>query len=232
MHNNKRNLDKLVTQLLPPKLSANRRLDRPEDAKALGLRIPPDSENSSLESDSSSSKNSAATSGSKIDGKHTSDASRSNRVHGRHRHVEVKATRKLQDLKREEANEREQAMKKLNSIHAKLKRGFRSMSYKKTNRFDDSEEPKAAECSYNVGPAAVLKGSNRPPIAGKFKKNLSNGQENKADRDKRESKSMRQLFSMADSWSTDSIISHSDSCPCCHSRENHRPRVADVVHDT
>ncbi|XP_025602842.2 uncharacterized protein LOC112695031 [Athalia rosae] len=30
------------------------------------------------------------------------------------------------------------------------------------------------------------------------------------------SKSMRQLYSMSDSWSTDSIISHSDSCPCCH----------------
>ncbi|XP_047344118.1 uncharacterized protein LOC124946837 [Vespa velutina] len=34
------------------------------------------------------------------------------------------------------------------------------------------------------------------------------------------SKSMRQLFSIADSWSSDSVISHSDSCTCCHNEES------------
>ncbi|XP_015189832.1 PREDICTED: uncharacterized protein LOC107073651 [Polistes dominula] len=33
------------------------------------------------------------------------------------------------------------------------------------------------------------------------------------------SKSMRQLFSIADSWSSDSLVSHSDSCTCCHKKE-------------
>ncbi|XP_033333637.2 uncharacterized protein LOC117224642 [Megalopta genalis] len=208
----------------------------PEDAKVLGLRIPDSENSSSLESNSSSSKNSTVPSGSRTDGKYANDAGRSSRVLGRRRNADVKATKRLQDSKREEeANEREQAMKKLNGIHAKLKRGLRSMSYKKTNRLDDSEVPKAPECSHNVGPAAALKGGNhRPAISSKFKKSLSNSRKDETREDKKESnaaKSMRQLFSVASSWSTDSIVSHSDNCPCCHSREIRRPRGADVVRD-
>ncbi|XP_076658652.1 uncharacterized protein LOC143362406 [Halictus rubicundus] len=258
---NKRNVNKPMRQLAPPKVSPKRRLDRPadlqasqlmsllsdnnaqlvnrtimipippEDAKALSLRIP-ESENTSVGSNSSSYRNSALSSGSKIAGKRSNDTNRSNKVLRHPRNVEVvKPMTKLQGLKENEASEREQATKKLSSFQARLKKGLKKISYRKANQIDDLED--TPECSYKGDLSCVLNGSNRPSIGSKLKKNLPNCQEDKADKLKKESgsMSMRQLFNIADSWSTDSIFSHSDSCPCCHTREVRHSHATDFVDD-
>ncbi|XP_076303470.1 uncharacterized protein LOC143221804 [Lasioglossum baleicum] len=260
---NKRNVNKPIKQQLLPRMSRNRRLCRPadlqaaqvmsilsdnnaqlvndtimipippEDAKALGLRIP-ESGNSSIRSNSSSSRNASLSSGAKIAGERSNDSSRSNKILRNPRNVEVvKPTKKLQGLKENESSEREQATKKLSSFQARLKKGLKKISYKKGHQIDDLEA--TPECSQKSDLPSVLKGSNRSSIgSGKLKKNLSNCQEDKADKVKKESgsMSMRQLFNIADSWSTDSIFSHSDSCPCCHNREIRRPRATDFAADT
>nr|KAF7435986.1 hypothetical protein H0235_004177 [Vespula pensylvanica] len=61
----------------------------------------------------------------------------------------------------------------------------------------------------NVGESTTTR---RKPVAKELDKSDKLGQE-------ASSKSMRQLFSVADSWSSDSVVSHSDSCTCCHKKE-------------
>lgn len=49
-------------------------------------------------------------------------------------------------------------------------------------------------------------------------------------RTKPSSRSMRELFSMADSWSSDSVASHSDSCTCCSIAKSNRRQPPCPVH--
>ncbi|XP_031834330.1 uncharacterized protein LOC116427744 [Nomia melanderi] len=256
-----RNFDKTINQLLSPNPFSNRRLNRPADlkatkmlsalsngnaqlvnrtimipipleaAKVLGLRVP-ELENSSTGSNSSPSKSSTVSPVSKITKKRSNDANQSDKSAKRHRNMEVKATKKLRDLNEEQSSDGAQPTKNLSSFHAKLKKGLKNISYKRTYRRNDSEDAKVPESSFRLSPVA-LNESNQSSINGRLRKNVSNYRKNLADRLEEDSntKSMKQLFSMADSWSNDSMISHSDSCPCCHNRELRHFHTTDFVDD-
>lgn len=240
MHDNQ-NSDKNIHHLLPPRPPGNRRLDRPgdlkvmeflsaypnnnfelvngtmmipippEDAKALGLRIP-GSKEFSIGSASQCSGSSASTS--KSTGKrHSIDDDKSHRDAKRHRNVDIKATKKLANLKKEQKSQRTAASEKLSNFHAKLERGLRSISNRTRARRKVNPE------TSDVSPAA-FSGINNSPTSSSSRKNSLSCQEKLYKLGKESSsKSMKQLFSMAGSWSNDSVVSHSDSCACCHGRE-------------
>ncbi|XP_076232861.1 uncharacterized protein LOC143178213 [Calliopsis andreniformis] len=241
--------DKTINQLLPPRPPPSRRLDRPgdlkamqllsaypnnniklvngmlmipippEDAKALGLRVPT-SDDYSLRSCSTTSRSSSYSS--KIVGKRLIAEDKSNKDLKHHRNVDVKTTQKVTDLKQEQKSQRSSpTSEKLSSFHAKLERGLRSISNKtKARRKVDPETAKAFDLPSNFSPAA-FSGTNNNSTAKGLKKSPLSCQEGKSGRHGKElhSKSMKQLFSMTGSWSNDSMISHSDSCACCHGRE-------------
>ncbi|XP_043258438.1 uncharacterized protein LOC122400828 [Colletes gigas] len=193
----------------PPR---NRKLERPEDAKALGLRIP-ESRNSSVGSNSTTSRNSARPSGSRAVRKLSNDVKRSSKELKQPRNTDTKATKKPQDPKEERKTQRTVASERLSNFHAKLERGLKSISYRtKTRRKDGSETSKASDRSSKLSPPLdrVDRSSGSPSSC-----------QDKSDKIRADpsSKSMRQLFSMADSWSSDSMISHSDNCACCYNRE-------------
>ncbi|XP_076628132.1 uncharacterized protein LOC143345159 [Colletes latitarsis] len=188
----------------------------PEDAKALGLRVP-ESRNSSVGSNSTTSRSSTRPSGSRTVRKSSNDVKRSS-----------KATRKPQDPKEERKTQRTVASEKLSNFHAKLERGLKSISCRtKTRRKDGSETSRTSDRSSKLSPP--LNGADRSS-----RRNPSTCQEDKSDKIRAEpsSKSMRQLFSMADSWSSDSMISHSDNCACCHNREPCPLHGTDRVEET
>lgn len=257
----KKSSDKILNQLLLPSSSHNRRLDRPgdlrvmqilsafpsnkiqllngtimipippEDARALGLRVP-GSENSSIGSSTPSSRSSAHSSTPSTRGKRlNNDVNKSSKDLKRQRNVDVNGTKRPPDSKQERKVQRTAASEKLSNFHAKLERGLRSISNRtKIRRKVDSETAKVIKLPCNLSPVP-FSGTDGPSLGSSFRKNLS-CQEEKSDKLGKESssKSMRQLFSMADSWSNDSMISHSDSCACCHSREPcplHRTDVHD-----
>lgn len=238
------NFDKTVDRLLPPKPHRNQRLYRPgdlkimqllsvypdnkievlngmimipipaEDAKTLGLRVP-DSENFSAKSNSSSSKSSAHLSNTKYVGKRSNDDTRSKKDVKRHRNVDVsvKATKKQPDLKQERKAQRTPTLERLSNLHAKLERGLKNISNRTKTR--SKVGPDSAKESSNLN-STTIRGYGRS--SGRSLKKNSASQEDKL-RKESSSKCTKQLFSMADSWSSDSIISHSDNCACCHSRE-------------
>ncbi|XP_026667202.1 uncharacterized protein LOC113463992 [Ceratina calcarata] len=239
-------LNRTVDRLLPPKHPThNQRLERPgdmkfmqflsaypdnkaqlvngmimipippEDAKALGLRVP-DSDNFSMKPNSTSSRSSAELSSSRSRRKRSNDDTKSKRDQKRHHNTEVKLTKKLLDLKQEQKAQRAPTLERLTNFQAKLERGLKNISHKTKVR------PKAN--SYGEKDSDVLQ-SNAPRrrllAAGKQKKSSSSSHDEKPGKLKKESssKSTRQLFSTAESWSNDSVVSHSDNCACCHSRE-------------
>ncbi|XP_054006459.1 uncharacterized protein LOC128891184 [Hylaeus anthracinus] len=241
--------NKAPDQLAPQRLPRSRRLDRPvdpkavqllaafpnhniqlvngtvmipipqEDARALGLRVPgiQESRNSSLGSSSTSSRNSGCPSSSKALGKRSNDGRKSSKDLKHRRNVDTNATKKLQDLKEERRNQR--TVEKLSNFHAKLERGLKNISYKtKTRRKVGSETTKTCDQS-RLNPTA-LSGAARS-LAGGKSRNSPLCQEDKFHKLEKQpsSRSMRQLFSMADSWSSDSVTSGSDNCACCHSQE-------------
>lgn len=234
------NFDKTVDRLLPPKSHRNKRLYRPgdlkimqllsaypdnkievlngmimipipaEDAKTLGLRVP-DSESFSAKSNSSSSKSSAHLSNTKYVGKRSNDDTKKDVKRHRNVDVNVKATKKQPDLKQERKAQRTPTLERLSNLHAKLERGLKNISNRTKTRS-------------KVGPDSTKESNNSTTIrgygrsSGRSLKKSSTSQEDKL-RKESSSKCTKQLFSMADSWSSDSIISHSDNCACCHSRE-------------
>ncbi|XP_043804072.1 uncharacterized protein LOC122720973 [Apis laboriosa] len=208
------NFDKTVDRLLPPKPHRNQRLYRPEDAKTLGLRVP-DSESFSAKSNSSSSKSSAHLSNTKYVGKRSNDDTRSKKDVKRHRNVDVnvKATKKQPDLKQERKAQRTPTLERLSNLHAKLERGLKNISNRTKTR--SKVGPESAKESSNLN-STTIRGYGRS--SGRSLKKNSTSQEDKL-RKESSSKCTKQLFSMADSWSSDSIVSHSDNCACCHSRE-------------
>lgn len=237
------NFDKAVDRLLPPKPHRNQRLYRPgdlkimqllsvypdnkievlngmimipipaEDAKTLGLRVP-DSESFSSKSNSSSNSKSSAHL-SKYVGKRSNDDTRSKKDVKRHRNVDVsvKATKKQPDLKQERKAQRTPTLERLSNLHAKLERGLKNISNRTKTRSKIGTD--SAKESSNLN-SATLRGYGRS--SGRSLKKNSASQEDKL-RKESSSKCTKQLFSMADSWSSDSIVSHSDNCACCHSRE-------------
>ncbi|XP_076755206.1 uncharacterized protein LOC143425990 [Xylocopa sonorina] len=203
----------------PSRLFRNRRLDRPEDAKALDLRVP-DSENASLKSNSTSSRNSARLSVSKYVRKRPNDDSRTKRDVKRHPDAETKATTKLLDPQEERKASGGAALGTLGNLQTKLGRGLKSISNKsKARAMARLETKKGLNSSAGLNPSS-LGGARRLSIGGKkARRNSLSSEEGKTGKAKKESKSTKQLFSTSESWSNDSVVSHSDNCACCHSRE-------------
>ncbi|CAL7947148.1 unnamed protein product [Xylocopa violacea] len=202
----------------PSKLFRNRRLDRPEDAKALGLRAP-DSDNASLKSSSASSRSSARLSVSKYVRKRPSDNSKTKRDIKRQRNADAKSARKLLDLKEEQKAQGVAALGTLSNLQTKLERGLKSISNRSKARAKGRlDTKKELDISAGLNPSG-FRSPRRSSINGKPRRNSLPSEEGKVGKAKKESKSTKQLFSTTESWSNDSVVSHSDNCACCHSRE-------------
>ncbi|OAD53338.1 Protein sickie [Eufriesea mexicana] len=239
-----RSFDKTNNRLLPPKSSRNQRLDRPgdlkniqllsaypdskikiinglimipippEDARALGLRAP-DTDNSSVKSNSALSKSSANVANSKTLRKKTDDEDKSKKEVKRNRNVDTKTPKKVLDLKQERKAQRAATLEKLSNLHAKLERGLKNISNKtKTRPKGRSDSVKDSNnTTSNPSPipnpnATGFRGTGRSTISSKFRKN-SSSQEDKQEKLRKESssKSTKQLFSTTESWSSDSVDS-------------------------
>nr|XP_012136816.1 PREDICTED: uncharacterized protein LOC105662018 [Megachile rotundata] len=90
--------------------------------------------------------------------------------------------------------QRTATMERLSNFHAKLGRGLKSIS--------DRARPRQKIRPEN--------GARRFKV---------NGREEKSDELKKDSMTMKQLFSTTESWSSDSVVSESDNCACCHKKE-------------
>lgn len=88
-------------------------------------------------------------------------------------------------------------------------KGFQVENLRTKRNLIPSVAAKTFYRNINVGESTTMR---RKPAAKELDKSDKLGQE-------ASSKSMRQLFSVADSWSSDSVVSHSDSCTCCHKKE-------------
>lgn len=230
MHEANRNTGENINQLRRLNAFENRRLDRPdsemgnnlfpsgrntfqfkksfpvvipippEDAKALGLRVP-NAEKPSVNSHPGSSKDAASFPGSKSpskspkSGKASSEKMKRATVHSK---MKKEAQDSRHDKKRTYRNI---ATESPQSFHRKLEHGLKSLS-------------DGAQKRRKIGSQS----ENNSEGSGKS----ATPEENRSDKLKKDSsnKSMRQLFSMAGSWSSDSVASHSDSCACCHNRES------------
>lgn len=211
-------LNRPVDRLLPPKHpTRNQRLERPEDAKALGLRVPPDADNFSMKSNSTSSKSSAQLSSSRSRRKRSNDDTKSKRDQKRHHNINgVKLTKKLLDLKQEQKSQRAPTLERFTNFQARLERGLKNISNKtKARPKANSNGGKDSDNSHPNAPRRRLSG------AGRQRKGSTSSQDEKPGKLRKEpsTKSTKQLFSTAESWSNDSVVSHSDNCDCCHSRE-------------
>ncbi|XP_029033120.1 uncharacterized protein LOC114871425 [Osmia bicornis bicornis] len=233
--------DKTVDRLIPPASHRPRRLDRPgdlkikqllstfpdneiqllngtlmipvsaEDARSLGLRIP-DLDSFSVDSNSTSSKASALSSVKSAKRSNEED-NKSRKDVKRQRNADGKGVKRRQDGKQERKAQRTATIERLSNFHAKLGRGLRSISNRTRPRQKlRSEIVKENDDKSNAD------GSARSSIGGRFKRKLNN-RDKKSDGLKKDSMTMKQLFSMAESWSSDSMVSDSDNCACCHTKE-------------
>ncbi|XP_048260188.1 uncharacterized protein LOC105667133 [Bombus terrestris] len=248
MHAN-RNLDQTINRSQFPKSPPNQRLNRPgdlkimqllsaypdnkikllngltmipipaEDAKALGLRVP---DSDSFKSNSTSFKGPARLSSPKSSRKRSNDDSKLKKDVKRHRNMDVKTSKKLPDLKQEQKAQRTATLETLSILHAKLERGLKNISNRtKARPKFHPDTPRDSDTPANSSPTTIRTSGRKSTIGGKLRKKSSTSQGNKPDKLRKESssKSTKQLFSMAESWSSDSVVSHSDNCACCHSRE-------------
>ncbi|XP_015599292.1 uncharacterized protein LOC107269678 [Cephus cinctus] len=101
------------------------------------------------------------------------------------------------------------------SFQAKLERGLRSLTSRNTDRKSNLEQHRNLLPSFLTNAGGNL-GIGNAARSIKKSNELVDSSDKPSDPG---SKSMRQLYSMADSWSSDSVTSHSDSCTCCHGKE-------------
>lgn len=105
----------------------------------------------------------------------------------------------------------------MRNYNCELERELRSISHKPSPNVKSRLEP-----NKNLLPVTLVNAGGALGIGGlrAADKNNIARHDDKSDKPQDPSaKSMRQLYSMADSWSTDSVVSHSESCPCCHNNE-------------
>ncbi|XP_012287049.1 uncharacterized protein LOC105703318 [Orussus abietinus] len=187
-----------------------------EDARVLGLKIPEEHPskripNSSGRPPSCSSKSSASSNQPK--------GEKSQEVKGAFSPVSGSALQrsKLQSFKEGRPIESPKG------FQAKLERGLRNIS----NRTGSLTRKTKIEGKKNLFPWLLTSAGGAPrPTSCKEEKPVESQEvpevldQDTADRSTEpDSKSMRHLFSMADSWSSDSVVSHSDNCSCCHGTE-------------
>ncbi|XP_046739934.1 uncharacterized protein LOC124407647 [Diprion similis] len=103
---------------------------------------------------------------------------------------------------------------------SKLDRGLRRVSRKPEPLSNPNAKTKLVP-NRNLLPVALENAGGALGIGGlRESPTRTIPQDDKADKPlDPSSKSMRQLYSMADSWSSDSVTSHSDICSCCHNNE-------------
>ena len=201
-----------------------------ENARALDLRVPEEESSDGLKSNRSSARLSISRS-SKVKKRSNDDNEFTTRDVKRYQNVDVRReerSRKLAKSPKEErkGTQRIATMDKLSSLQAKLERGLRNISNKTKARAKvRSDAPKDFSGSSNMSP--IARGSGRPIST--MRKNPSSSREDK----RRESSSVstKQLFSLTESWSSDSVISRSDNCACCHSQEPCPLHGSDIFHE-
>ena len=168
----------------------------PKDAKALGLKIPEasSSKKHSFETSSKETPNSSIAKNSSKESKDSKNQNNSKKVKkssvGNPRSFHATVEHSLKNLASRTARSIH-----ISSIQSKKKKNLASVIANAggTNHIGRLKRPKP-------------KAANESDTSDRLSKEPS-------------SKSMRQLFSMAESWSSDSITSRSDSCTCCHTSD-------------
>ena len=177
----------------------------PEDARALGLRVPDESNatGSSAHLSTSKSLKKRSNDDNNNDGSiEWRDVKRCQNANARR---EERSRKLAKHPKKERKAQRTTvAMDKLCSLQARLERGLRSISNKTKTR------PKVR--------ADATKDLDSP----RSRNDPSCSREDKRRREP-SSVSTKQLFSLTESWSSDSVVSRSDNCACCHGQEHPCP---------
>lgn len=108
-------------------------------------------------------------------------------------------------------NEKTRENRITTTVENSSQKGFQEENLRTKKKLIPRIGAKTFNRNVNVGESSTIR--RRKPMAKELDKSDKLGQETS-------SKSMRQLFSIADSWSSDSVVSHSDSCTCCHDNES------------
>lgn len=171
----------------------------PKDAKALGLKIP--------EASSSKNPSSGTSSKSSTTSKETHKSSIGKKVS-----KESKDSKNLKYLKKG----KKQFVGNPRSFHATVKHSLKNLA----SRTARSIHISSVQSKKKKNLSSVITSPGGMSAVGRLKQTRSKAvnESDTSDRLSKEpsSKSMRQLFSMAESWSNNSITSPSDSCTCCH----------------
>lgn len=216
----------------------------PEDARILGLRIP-GSETATKNNEKRTKKNTEDCRTKGESSEHHSfiekqvkqgrkmnenSDSRGNRISVQNLNKTAKKDSKLKSTRENGALQKEN----LKSFQARLERGLKTITnktagYRKGKSKSDSSGKNVTSQSTKIDPIV-------PDQVGKVEE-IVNATSLKSEKDigdkistKTSAKSMRQLFSMADSWSSDSVASHSNSCTCCVVKDTNRRQPPCPVH--